>query len=209
MEIKKERSVNEQQYKNAKEYAFRGKIECGDCGLGFRHKIAYYKGIPKYEFWDCYNRQDRGYKKLCNNHAVKDSVLYEMFEECYQECINACVEVCDVDRLIKKNGQLRQSEKDLNVLHAKKYITNEMYNNELSAIVSERKEMQALIENEKRKHRRVLELPEGKTADYAVENYLEKVVVYDWTITFVFINGYEASRRYNNDNTKNSNRNTI
>ena len=209
MAIKKERLVNEEQYEKAKRYAFRGKIECGDCGLGFRHKIAYYKGMPKYEFWDCYNRQDRGYKKMCNNHAVKDSILYGLFEECYKECINANIDCCDIETLTNRNEQLRQSEKDLNGLKAKKYITDEMYHNELSTIITERKEIQSLIDSEKRKHKQVFELQKDETNDDAIINYLDKVIVNDWTVTFVFINGYETSRRYNNDNTKNSDSNTI
>ena len=207
--IKSQRTINTNQHMTTPKYAFRSKIVCGDCGAGFRHKNAYYKGVLKNEFWGCYNKQNRGHLKLCNNHSVKDEVLKVLFSESYVDCINANHGECNIQELLNRREVLRINEQELNKMHAKGFVSLEMYSSDLREIVAERDSVQEKISLERKRQCEVQPLQKGETMDDAIIKYLDKVVVYDWTITFVFINGYETTRRYNNDNTKNSNRNTI
>jgi len=207
--IKAQRTINTNQYLQTPKYAFRSKGDCGDCGVGFRHKNAYYKGIIKYELWDCYNRQNRGYLKLCKNHSVKEEVLRVLFQESYEECINANHREGNMQELLDRSEALRINEQDLDKMHAKGFINSDMYANDLREIVTERTEIQEEISKERKKHRQVLSLQKGEIIDDAITNYLDKVIVNDWTVTFVFINGYETKRRYSNDSTKNCDGNTI
>jgi site-specific DNA recombinase len=178
--------------------AFTGKLICGGCGKKFIHKVHYYNGEKKYDYWQCGGKiKDRLITK-CAAIAIKDNLLYDLFKESYKECLEYTSQLGDLANLEKKRKVLIETEENLNKMIARGYINKEKFSQESEKIVIQIEDITKQITEEKKKEKSVLPLSENEPFDSAVRKYLEKVTVKDLTVTFHFINGFKTIRRYEN-----------
>lgn len=178
--------------------AFTSKIICGDCGKKYIHRVHYYKGEIKYNYWQCSGKIKESYIFKCSATAIKDNLLYELFKESYEDCLKYSSKVGDIASIIKSKKALLETEDRLNVMVARGYIDRDTFNKEIEQIVSEIEELDRQTVLEQKKEKEVLPLGKYENIDSAVRKYLDKVIVKDLTVTFVFINGLKISRRYSN-----------
>ncbi len=191
----KDVSVNKKNEKNS--YVFTGKIVCGECGKHYIHRVLHYNGKAKYGLWVC-NNKIKNRRQACSSNSIKDHVLYKLFEDAYNECCKNKIHIGEISKLEEKQRMFRTAEKEINSMYAKKYIAQSMYEMELADIVQELNEIESKINKEQKKEKLILPLGNGENIDSAIKKYLDKVVVDNWTVTFIFINGYQTSRRYTN-----------
>jgi len=180
------------------ERVFTSKLICGDCGKKFIHRVHYYNGEIKYAYWQCSGKIKDRYISHCSAMAIKDELLYELFKESYEECLKYSAKVGDLAGLLKSKKALLETEEILNIMMAKGYITRDTFNTEIEKIVAEIEEIDRQTGEEQKKEKEVQPLGKNENIDSAVRKYLDKVIVKDMTVTFLFINGFKISRRYSN-----------
>lgn len=180
------------------EYAFKSKIQCGECGKNYIHRVVHYKGQAMYHLWSCNSRLKYVGRIDCKNPSLKDSELRKYFVDAYEECCKKKIIPGDTTDLDIRRSTLLDSEKDLNMMVARGFISKAQFKAEVADIIKEIGDIENKIAEIRKMSNCVEPLKVGETVDDAVRMYLDKVIVRDWTLTFVFINGYQTTRRYTN-----------
>ena len=179
-------------------YAFTGKIKCIECGGGYIHRTHYYNGVKQYDYWACGNKIKKRQFINCSSHSIKDDVLKLLFIDAYKECSSS--KSCKSSQiwLEKQMTLYRETESNLNIMRSKKYISKEQFEQELDILLRQINDLEIHIAEEKNKEKTVLPLRKSENTATAIKKYLDKVIVNGWTVTFIFINGYQTDRRYTN-----------
>lgn len=181
-----------------KEYPFTGMIECGCCGKHYMHKVNHSGHKWSSDFWACITYLADG-TKACSNSRIKDTVLKDAFVSAYNEFIKRRPEGESVVALQETIEDLHGQERELAELHMSRLIAQKAYEEERKKL----KEIIAAI-NERIAERRMNRVPESKHVpikefdENKVRTFLTKVIVKQFTVTFVFYNGAEISREYDN-----------
>ena len=173
-------------------------IKCGRCGANYRHKIYEYRGRGLYGLLAC-GRFLNGGKAACANHAVKESVLQDIFVSAFNEFVETECVNDSIREIEAKAKDLRKRDADLYGLLQKGYV------NRLGYITEHENVMREIAGLEKRIAARsednIYKAFKKKTAEYdgaAVGRFLKEAIVQEWTVAFVFKNGVTVTRPYPN-----------
>ena len=162
------------------------------------HKVNNSSFKWRSEFWACYTYLRHG-RKSCDNSRIKDDVLKEKFVSAYNEFVEKRPQGDSMAALLEVLADLRQQERELAELYMKRLLPRDAYEAERQGITA-----QIAAINERIAERRVKHIPESEhmpiTAfdDDKAIRFLSKVIVNQFTVTFVFYNGAKISRRYDN-----------
>ena len=179
-------------------HTFTSMIQCGCCGKNFVHKVNNCTFKWKTDIWACGAQLIHGVS-ACRNSRIKDAVLKAKFIEAYNEFIEKRPEGDSVVAMQEVLADLRQQERELAELHMSRLIPDAAYNTERDGLKAQIADI-----TEKITERRIKRVPESEhvpitqfDADKAIK-FLTKVIVTEFTVTFVFYNGAKISRKYDN-----------
>ena len=177
---------------------FTGIIECGVCGMRFNHKINCSGQKWSNPIWGCY-KQLKYTKAACDNTRIKEAVLHEKFVEAYNRFVIDRPVGVSVKHLQKEITELQNEERDLAALALKHLIPETAFRNEQKKIKSEINRITEQIQEQNTKE--VCESDFEVISEYdpeKVKKFITKVIVYRYTVTFVFYNGVEITLEYSN-----------
>lgn len=191
-------------YNSANRYHLSGKIKCGICGATFKRKtIAKGKTYESIK-WSCMTKEGKG-KAVCPAHEIKNDVLERLIVEAYNESLDKQYAYSGAESEYARLRELLATEQELKSLHAKGYVSDELYRNENEKILNEIKNREATIQalHSKKMSNKRFEKSTVFTKDMA--DFLIKATVQDWTVTFEFANGYKTTKKYTNGRAGNVN----
>ena len=179
-------------------YGLSGMIECGCCGKGYSHKVNHCSCKWRNDFWACSTYLQYG-KSRCGNSRIKDDVLKEKFVAAYNEFIARRPQGESMTAMQEALEDLKQQERELAELMLKRLIPKAAYDDE-------RKEIKRQIAGIKEKidERRIKKVPESEHvpikefSEEKAKRFLTKVIVRDFTVTFIFYNGARITKAYSN-----------
>ena len=177
---------------------FTGVIECGECGTNYRHKVYQYRGKGLYGLWACGKYLSDG-KSGCGSRAIKESVLHELFVSAFNEFVDTRPSTDAIKALDDKLKSLRERLDELIRLRDRYFI------DELSFTVQAEETRRQMLESEReiavKSQDNMYKAFKKKTAEYEEANvtrFLQKAIVREWTVAFVFKNGVTITRPYTN-----------
>ncbi len=179
-------------------YPFTRMIECGCCGTNYVHKINCSKTTWETPIWLCRKQHKEGVS-ACRSSQIKDSVLKEKFVSAYNEFVEKRPQGDSIIAMTEVLDGLRCEERDLALLNIQHLLPAETYETERKRIQAQIAEITKKITDLRLKrvpeseHVRIAEFDENK-----IKRFLKKVIVSDYTVTFVFYNGAKIRRRYDN-----------
>lgn len=185
--------------------ALSGKIKCGNCGSIFKRKTC-----DKGKSYACYKWRcqikDTKTKEACDIPDVKEDVFIELLIQSYNECLEQNLsfkdEICQMQLL----QNMLETESELKKLHVKGYISDEQYRNQSATLLEQIKLQEQMIQREKFRNTDIKKyVPSAVYIDDMAEFLSKAVVNKDWTITFIFENGYETTKSYTNGRAGNVN----
>lgn len=179
-------------------YPFTKKIVCGKCGACYNHKINNTNKPWRTSIWICCTKSVHT-SSVCDNHNIKDAVLREKFVEAYNEFITTRP-VSDVEQEHKEEleNYIKQ-EIDLKALKVNHLIELEDYEKESKKVREQIKEINIKLSElairgvREEDYNPIMTFDEDK-----VNKFIEKVVILDNTMTFIFTNGVEITKTYSN-----------
>ena len=184
--------------KGHEKYPFAGKVECECCGNKFNHKINNTNKSWRTGIWLCSHQNNYG-KKVCNSSRIKDNILEEKFIEAFNEFIKEKKESNSVVVLKTMLEQLVGDERTLTSYKVNHLINEEEYKKEVAEIRKEIKDCTNKLEKELRKEIKTDGLKPLESFDKKmVDDYLEKVLVGNYRVTFIFVNGVIITKTYTN-----------
>lgn len=177
---------------------FKGLLRCGECGTNYRHKVYQYRGKGLYGLLAC-GAYLSGGKKKCNSHAIKESVLQELFVKAFNEFITAEGKCDSIKELDDKRKVLKADDDKLYGLYNGGYIDRLGYAMRHNEILSEVTELDKNIatlsqDNIYKTFKRKLTKYDG----LQVGRFLKEAIVHEWTVAFVFKNGVTITLPYTN-----------
>ena len=179
-------------------YDFTGKIECGQCGTHYRHKIGNSGQKWQSPIWACGKYLQRGVT-ACDCTRIKDSILREKFVEAYNEFVMyrpVGSSVAEIQRII---DNLYAEEAELAQLMINGLLSDRTFRKEQAAL-------KAAIEDQ-RDRLRAMRNNDVKEADFRcitefdpekARKFITKVIVTKNVVTFVFYNEARISSEYTN-----------
>lgn len=179
-------------------HAFSSMIECACCGKHYGHKVNNSGHSYSSGFWACLAQLKEG-KKACDNTRIKDDVLKAKFVYAYNRFIERRPQGDSMVALQEVLADLKLQEQELAELYISHLIQRDAYEKERKSIKGRITKTKAKI-NELRLHR----VPESEHVPIAAfdedkaKRFLTKVIVNDFTVTFLFYNGAKICCRYNN-----------
>lgn len=183
-------------------YPFSHKIVCGHDGHHFRRKFEGYKekrGIYKCSLYLAMT------KVACNNSAILESVLEEKFVSAYNEYIDNIKEDDSVEELKQQLRNNITKERKLKALFINKYLTREKYQELSDSLIKANQELDLQLKAKLKKfNKMVKDIKIDEFNAKMVEKHLEKAEIMDYSVKFIFKNGYTTIRSY--DNGKSGNR---
>ena len=179
-------------------YPFTSMIECGCCGKHFQHRVNNSGKKWSNHIWVCATQLRKGVA-ACDNTRLKDSVLREKFVAVYNQFIRERPVGHSIEAMQTVAQELRQEEKDLAELLMKKLIPEQVFRSEQRRI---KQQIAALTaEMEEQRSRTVCDSDYAPITEFDEEKagkFITKVIINRGIVTFVFYNGVEISRKYNN-----------
>ena len=173
-------------------------IECPKCGKNYMHKIN--SSGTKYScpFYKCQTHLQGGVT-ACDNPGIKESVLHEKFVECYNEFVTNQYSGVEDGAIRREIARILDEERELNRLKVKGLISKADFIKDMKELEKQRVAMELELNNQNKViiHRNSTITIEELTEDL-VSRVVKKVIVLDWTVTFVFYNGVQISREYTN-----------
>lgn len=173
-------------------------IECPKCGKNFLHKIN--SSGTKYAcpFYKCQTQMQSGIS-ACNNTGIKDAVLKEKFVECYNEFVTNKYKGEEDAVVRRKLEKIMDDERELNRLKVRGLISRTAFTMDMKELEKQRMALEMELNNiNKAGVQRNKTITIEELTDELVSRVIKKVIVLDWTVTFVFYNGVEISREYTN-----------
>lgn len=182
-----------------REYPFTGLIECGYCGKKYTHKVNN-AGTPyASDIWGCSTQIKHG-KSACNEStSIKDESLKKLFVEAYNEYISSGYSrVVDKSLVIKKQKLLRE-ERELLRLRTKGLISHENYAKELEMVLREIEKLDKEVSRMKPQVLKTSECtPIAQFDEDKLDKFIQKIVVKNYEVEFVFINSIKVKKPYTN-----------
>lgn len=181
-----------------KDYAFRSKIICGNCGSKYNHKINNCGRKWEKPIWRCMTSNRMG-KEACSAKQIHDSVLNELFVEAYNEFVDTKKLYMSTTNLAAEKEKLLENERKLKALYIRQLLSGDDYKSELKAILAEidvvdkKMKLQAMNDVDA-KQAKPIQTFEGDK----VKEYLDRAVVNGDKITFEFINGCKITKTFDN-----------
>lgn len=197
-EIREQRANNNLTGRKPCIYPFSGIVECGNCGKSYNHKVNNCGKKWQTDIWLCFTQQRYGVA-ACGEHRIKDTVLREKFIEAYNQFVTERPQGETVKTLETVIEGLIYSEKELAALTMARLILESAFREEQKRIKTEIAALRSKIIEQKGKSVRESDFNIIKDFDAEkVEKFITKVIIREWTVTFVFYNGVKISRKYNN-----------
>lgn len=180
-----------------------GKIRCGKCGEKFKRKTcAKGKSYETYK-WTC-KTKDQMSKAACGNSDIKEDVIIELLIDAFNESLDKRQEIIDIEEETRQLQALLNTEREMQALHIKGYISKETYLKEKDEILNKIRAKEQVIQNLKNAiNNQGYEKSAEFTKDMA--DSLIEATIDDWMVTFKFANGYETQRKYTNGRAGNVN----
>ncbi|MCM1439792.1 MAG: recombinase family protein [Roseburia sp.] len=181
-----------------------GKIRCGYCGASYKKQL-YAKG-KTYECvrWICYTKNTKG-KSTCANSEIKHDVFIKLLLEAYNECCDAektCGSLANVERELER---LLETEMEIKRLHAKGYLSAQLYQQQKDGLLKEIRIKEDELKTLKLNSVNKLKLRKSAVYEDYVADFLMQAVVENYTVKFIFENGYETIKVYTNGRSGNVN----
>ncbi|MDE6604777.1 MAG: recombinase family protein [Clostridia bacterium] len=180
-----------------------GKIKCGKCGARFKRKTcAKGKSYETYK-WTC-RTKDQMSKAVCGNSDIKEDVIITLLIDAFNESLDKRQEILDIAEEERQLHALLNTEKEIQALHIKGYISKETFLKEKDEILNKiRAKEQAILNLKNSIDIQGYEKSAEFTKDMA--DFLIEATIDDWIVTFKFANGYETQRKYTNGRAGNVN----
>ena len=177
---------------------FAGLMRCGCCGTNFRHKVYQYRGRGLYGLFACGGYLAGG-KKGCDSHAIKESVLQELFVAAFNEFVTTESRCDSIRELDEKRKALKGDDEKLYSLYNSNYIDRLGYivrHNEIMGEIAELDKRIAALsqDNIYKAFKKKLNKFDGAQ----VGRFLREAIVQDWTVAFHFKNGVTITLPYTN-----------
>lgn len=179
-------------------YPFTSMIECGCCGRHYQHKVNSSGTKWSSNIWVCATQLRKGVA-ACGNTRLKDSVLREKFVEAYNQFVTERPQGNTIDALQAVVAELRKEESDLAELLMQRLIPESVFRAEQRRIKAQIGDLTAKINEQRGKIVRESDYTIITEFDpEKVEKFITKVIVRNWTVTFVFYNGVQITKPYTN-----------
>ena len=179
-------------------YPFTSVIECSCCGKHYQHRVNNSGKKWSNHIWVCATQLRRGVAE-CDNTRLKDSVLREKFVAAYNQFVRERPLGHSIEAMQSVILDLRQEEKELAELRMQKLIPERAYRAEQRRIKSQINALSAEINEQRSKT--VCDGDMTPITEFdaeKVDKFITKVKISKGIITFVFYNGVEISRKYDN-----------
>jgi len=179
-------------------YPFTSMIECSCCGKHYQHRVNNSGKKWSNYIWVCATQLRKGVAE-CDNTRLKDSVLREKFVAAYNQFVRERPLGHSIEAMQSVILDLRQEEKELAELRMQKLIPDRAYRAEQRRIKSQINALSAEINEQRSKT--VCDGDMTPIAEFdaeKVDKFITKVKISKGIITFVFYNGVEISRKYDN-----------
>ena len=208
-QVQKIRKQRKEQYNPAcnggQKTALSGKIKCGHCGSFFKRKTCNKGKTYACYKWRC-QIKDAKTKEACDIPDVKEEVFIGLLIQSYNECLEQNLsfkdEICQIQLL----QNMLETESELKKLHIKGYISDEQYRSQSAMLLEQIKLQEQMIQREKFRNTDIKKyVPSAVYIDDMAEFLSKAVVNKEWTITFIFENGYETTKSYTNGRAGNVN----
>jgi len=179
-------------------YALTGRIECGQCGTHFQHKVNNSGKKWRTDVWVCGAQLRYGVKR-CNCTRIKDSVIKEKFVEAYNEFVTKRPQGESAIILQQTIERLKREERELAELRMQRLIPEDAFREEQRRIKAQIDELNKRYTEQRTKTVRESDFTIiTEYSDEKVEKFITRVVITKGVVTFTFYNGVEISRDYNN-----------
>lgn len=179
-------------------YPFTGKIECGQCGTHYRHKIGNSGKKWQSPIWACGTALRHGVA-ACDCTRIKNSVLEEKFVEAYNQFVRERPTGYNIIAMQSVIDELYQEEKELAELLMKHLIPENIFRTEQRRI---KQKIAALYDEIREQKGKAVTMSDYEPIEEfnpdKVEKFISKVIVHKGVITFVFYNGVKISKEYSN-----------
>jgi DNA invertase Pin-like site-specific DNA recombinase len=182
-----------------REYPFTGLIECGCCGKKYTHKVNNAGTASASDIWGCSTQIKHG-RSACNEStSIKDEVLKNLFVEAYNELISSGdSRIVDKTLVIRKEKLLRE-ERELLRLRTKGLISHENYAKELDMVLTEVENVDKELSKMKPQVLKASECtPIEQFDEDKLDKFIQKIVVKNYEVEFVFINSIKVKKPYTN-----------
>lgn len=179
-------------------YPFTSIIYCAKCGTHYRHKINSSGTKWAAPIWTC-GRRLMHKKEACDNPSIKDSVLREKFIECYNEFVRKRPEGESVITLQELVDRETRDLDELAKLYMQHLIPEAEYRSECAKSKATIEELRNKISEQRSKLVTSDDfVPITEFDEEKVKKFITKVIVEDYTVSFVFYNGVTYTRTYTN-----------
>lgn len=179
-------------------YPFTSMIECSCCGKHYQHRVNNSGKKWSNHIWVCATQLRKGVAE-CDNTRLKDSVLREKFVAAYNQFVRERPLGYSIEAMQSVILDLRQEEKELAELRMQKLILDRAYRAEQRRIKSQINALSAEINEQRSKT--VCDGDMTPITEFdaeKVDKFITKVKISKGIVTFVFYNGVEISRKYDN-----------
>lgn len=202
-EMRKQKTENLKIDKFTNKYELSGKIFCGNCGSKFtrriNHKVVNFTNNVR---WSCYTQNQRGIH-ACESHMISDELLKEIIVDAYNEYL----------KTPKQNELTYELEERLNELTKKDFklrdylkqglINPLKFNREIEKVKHEYDIIdKQLMDSQSHMLYKKFGKPIEEYDPSIVDNHIEKIIMKDWTITFVFNNKQEITKEFKYEHRK-------
>ncbi len=181
-----------------------GKIRCSCCGASYKKQL-YAKG-KTYECvrWICYTKNTKG-KTACANSEIKHEVFKQLLLEAFNECCDAEQTCGSIAVAEKELERLLETEMEIKRLHAKGYLSAELYQQQKDGLLKEIRIKENELRTLKLNNANKAKLKKSAVYEDYVADFLIRAEVENYTVRFIFENGYETIKTYTNGRSGNVN----
>jgi len=177
-----------------------GKVFCGNCNAPYRRvrRKSPYTGKGIYR-WTCGNKFTNGVG-VCTNNNIEDLYLKKLLKEAFNEyAITRCARI-DVETAAARLTQMEKGLHELEALHARGYLDEKAYNEEITEKKTEIEKNRKLIEASPFKVHGFTAEDKSTSDINRMVDFLCKITIHkNWTITFTFDGDMEVKKRFTNN----------
>jgi DNA invertase Pin-like site-specific DNA recombinase len=153
-------------------YPFSGLIECGCCGKHYVHKVNNAGTAYACGIWACQTATKDGRASCLDSTSIKDETLRRLFVEAYNELLR---------------------------LRTKGIMTQQDYAEAVDALRAEIMEIDRQTGKMKAQTIRANECqPITAFDEDKLERFISKIIIRNFTVTFIFVNGIKIKKTYDN-----------
>jgi DNA invertase Pin-like site-specific DNA recombinase len=185
--------------RKATTYPFTGLIECGCCGKHYTHKVNRAGTAYAYDIWACATATKKGRANCADSTSIKDETLRRLFVEAYNEFVNSDRAKVVNTSITARKERLLKDERELLRLRTKGIMEQHEYSIEVEKIRRELRQIDEQAGKMKAQNLRANECqPITAFDEHKLERFISRIVIRNFTVTFVFVNGISIEKTYEN-----------